>query len=643
MEKRLTLALVLCAIFVFGYTLLVRSLSPPPPPEPPPAESGGTASVDGPREAQPKEAAAGEPASRGPEGAPEGGTPGGDGEPASPEAEFPVETASTEATLRVETDRYIVEFTNRGAAPFRILLKGVTRESGEDPSVEENLLPILEANEPGVLPLVWRHPESGRDLGDLLWKVLPPTREGEESIQSFEVVPGDGTRVRKSFRFADGRDHIDVTVEVFTESSSVANRKQRFSMEGAAGIVFEGYPGQDDLTYSITKFSGRRDLLVVRPRDLRGEEPKTVAGDAEFAAVVSKYFAAILKPVAIPGQVLEVQVDRILDPRLRDVLLESGKLTIEDATSRAKQKLGVRMDFFDPLSAAGQNPLRYEFLVYLGFKDPAAFGKEPYRQFLPILDVTDASTCGMGFIVRPIASILLLALKGLYTVLGNFGFAIIVLTLLVKVFMFPLTKRQQVSMAKYQEKMQKYKPELDKIREKYKNNKQKMQQETMKFMKEHGVNPIPLGGCLPLFVTMPIFLGLFFVLRTAPELRQADFILWIHDLSRPDRLIGPDRFHFQLPCVPISGLNILPILMTAAWFLQQRMMPKPQDPQQRQTQQMMLFMPIMFGFMLYNFAAGLSLYWLTNSVLGIVEQKIIRKALHLGPAGVQPAPARPGK
>jgi YidC/Oxa1 family membrane protein insertase len=631
MEKRVTLALILCTIFAFGYMALVRSLTPPPPPSEEPAsqpssdapeESGETASQES---LQPSPAAAqagnGEESAASATEEPETGA----GVP------FEVETADSLATERVETDRFIAYFTNRGAVPEQVLLKGVTRDAGQDPAVEANLLRILEVDEPDKPPLLWSTPGGGADLGGLLWIPSPVVTEGDEQLLVYEVHPGDGTRIRKSFRLVEGQDHIVVRVEVFTESPEVASKKRRFAMGGAAGFVQEGYPGQDDETYAIAKFEGRRDLLVMRPRDLRGNSgPKTIAGDAEFVAVVSKYFASILEPVRLPGQVLETRIEAILYPELRDLYLESGRITVEEATARARTKLGARLEFFDPLPAPQRDPLVYEFRVYLGFKDAESLGREPYREFLPVLEVNSASTCGLGFIVLPIAALLMTALKGIYAVIGNYGWAIIALTFLVKILMFPLTKRQQVSMSRYQEKMRKYKPELDKIREKYKNNKQKMQQETMKFMKEHGVNPIPLGGCLPLFVTMPIFLGLFFILRTAPELRQAGFLFWIDDLSRPDRLIPVEDFHYNLlGCVPINGLNILPILMTVAWFLQQRMMPKPQDPQQRQSQQMMMFMPIMFGFFLYNYAAGLSLYWFTNSVLGIIEQKVIRKALHL--------------
>ena len=143
---------------------------------------------------------------------------------------------------------------------------------------------------------------------------------------------------------------------------------------------------------------------------------------------------------------------------------------------------------------------------------------------------------------------------------------------------------------------------------------------------------LPLGGCLPLFLQMPIFFGLFSAIRFDVDLRHASF-LWAGDLSRPDAFMSFES-GFSIPCcigpgVQIDGLNILPILMTIAWVINQKMMPKSPDPQVQQQQKMMMFMPIMFGFMMYSYAAGLSLYWLTSSLFGIFEQRVIKKIFPL--------------
>ena len=125
-----------------------------------------------------------------------------------------------------------------------------------------------------------------------------------------------------------------------------------------------------------------------------------------------------------------------------------------------------------------------------------------------------------------------------------------------------------------------------------------------------------------MFIQMPIFFGLFSALRTSFDLRQAPFMGYINDLSRPDALF---ELPFDIPILHWETFNLLPIIMVVMWILQQATMPKPTDPQSARMQKMMMFMPVMMGFFLYNYAAGLSLYMITQSTMGIVEQKVIKK------------------
>jgi YidC/Oxa1 family membrane protein insertase len=146
------------------------------------------------------------------------------------------------------------------------------------------------------------------------------------------------------------------------------------------------------------------------------------------------------------------------------------------------------------------------------------------------------------------------------------------------------------------------------MKEKYKDNPQKMQQETLKLFREHQVNPV--AGCLPLFIQMPIFLGLFYMLRTASELRYEPF-LWISDLSQPDTVMEIAGF----------PLNILPLIMAVTMFLQMQMMPV--NPAADATQQKIFkFLPFVFLIFLYGFSSGLVLYWTVQNILTIVQQKI---------------------
>ena len=141
-------------------------------------------------------------------------------------------------------------------------------------------------------------------------------------------------------------------------------------------------------------------------------------------------------------------------------------------------------------------------------------------------------------------------------------------------------------------------------------------------MQEEGAFP-PIGGCLSMFLQMPIFFGLFSALRTAFDLRQEPFFFWIDDLARPDRLF---EINLALPIIgTIQYLNLLPLLMMVTWGVSARMQPLPVDPQQQQQAKMMRWMPMMFGLMLYNFASGLALYMTMSALWSIGEVTLIRK------------------
>jgi YidC/Oxa1 family membrane protein insertase len=198
---------------------------------------------------------------------------------------------------------------------------------------------------------------------------------------------------------------------------------------------------------------------------------------------------------------------------------------------------------------------------------------------------------------------LLWLLNFLKAITFNYGVAIILLTIIVKVVFWPVTHKGTESM----KRMQKLQPQLAKLREKFKDNPKKLQEKQMLLYRENNVNPV--AGCLPMFIQMPVFIALFTVLRSAVELRYSSF-LWIADLSEPEGLLAG-----VLP-FPAGGLNLLPIAMTATMVLQQRLTPSTGDPQQ---QKMMQFMPIMMLFLFYNMSAGLVLYWTVSQVLSILQ------------------------
>jgi len=215
------------------------------------------------------------------------------------------------------------------------------------------------------------------------------------------------------------------------------------------------------------------------------------------------------------------------------------------------------------------------------------------------------------FLAKP----LLVMLRWFYSYTHNYGIAIILLTIIIKIVFWPLTQKSYTSM----QKMKKVQPKIQQIREKFKDDKEKLNQELMQIYKTYKVNP--MGGCLPMALQIPVFFALYRMLNSAVELRHQPFALWIHDLTAPDRLhLG---FSIDLPMIGhLDGLPVLTILMGITMFLQQKMTPSSGDPRQ---EKIMLIMPVMFTFFFINFPAGLVLYWFVNNILSIAQQYWINR------------------
>jgi YidC/Oxa1 family membrane protein insertase len=224
------------------------------------------------------------------------------------------------------------------------------------------------------------------------------------------------------------------------------------------------------------------------------------------------------------------------------------------------------------------------------------------------------------FLARPA----LWLLKFLYHYTGNYGIAIILVTVLQKIAFHPLTHKSMKSM----QAMQAVQPKVQAIQERYKNNPQKKQEEMMALYRKHGVNP--MGGCLPMLAQIPIFIALYNALSASVEMWQAHF-LWIRDLTQPDSL-----FTATLWGGHAISANLLALLMGVSMWFQQKMSPTTGDP--RQAQMMLWMMPIIFTFMFWSFPSGLVLYWLVNNILQIGQQWLINRGPARPPASEgQPA------
>ena len=302
---------------------------------------------------------------------------------------------------------------------------------------------------------------------------------------------------------------------------------------------------------------------------------------AKWACVNNRFFVNVIRPLKEP----------------RDVVVDASITDIEGSDSK-----GVSGSFSFPFEISPDGSRHLEITYYAGPKDYTrlqALGHEQktVMQFGIFWWVSEPLNAFLNF---------------LHGLLGNFGWAIIVMTICVKLVLWPLTAKSVRS----QKKMQELQEPMQALREKYKGNPQKLNQETMKFYKEQGVNP--LAGCWPMLIQMPIFLGLFWMLRSAAELRGAEF-LWIKDLSEQDNIMFLGSF----------SLNVLPLFMTVSQYFQMKLTPMNLGPnaseQQRIQAKMMRMMPYFFLLFLYFFSSALVLYWTVQNILSIIQTLVTKR------------------
>ncbi|UQZ89961.1 hypothetical protein C4J81_12405 [Deltaproteobacteria bacterium Smac51] len=266
---------------------------------------------------------------------------------------------------------------------------------------------------------------------------------------------------------------------------------------------------------------------------------------------------------------------------------------------------GLAVGASQPLNLVPGKKSVFEFDFYYGPKDIDALNAAGHH-LIKSIDLG-----WFSILAKPLAGLL----RWIYGWVGNYGLAIIIVTVLIKIVLWPLTAKSYRSM----KEMQKLQPKVAKLREKYGDDKEAMNKEIMQLYKTFKVNP--LGGCLPMMLQIPFFIAFYRVLDSLLELRGAPFILWIKDLAAPDRLFS---FDFTIPFFePPTGIPVLTLLMGASMVLQQKMTPNTMgDPMQAKV---MMMMPVVFTFILINMPAGLVLYWLVNNILSIGQQTLINR------------------
>ena len=552
MDNKSLLAIVLCILILIGYQSLISYLYPPPDPLQPQTQQP----IVGSESATPSDQQAQLLAERR-----QTVVEQGEQTPDIPQPASTAPPAPVEQDIIVETNAYIAVFTSTGGRlkSFRLKQYPVTLRP------DSPLLEMVTAGTYGELPFVLD--VSGKDI-TLSDATLPYVVEGVTAGEPLFVPAGDdgelvfrgslanGASFTKTFTFSGEGYGIELTVAV-TQLPFTASALSLSWLEGSRS---EGKSAYYDV-YGPVALIGRtfeyENAWDWEAGDAYGP------GDIRWAGFTNSYFLAGMMP--------------------RDI--ETAQLLFRDEDGTLETRLST------PWSGQAVS-----YTLYLGPKDTTA---------LNAVDPAFDRAIDFGwshFIARPLVSLLRL----LYGLTGNYGIAIIVLTVLVKLVFFPLSNKSFKSMSA----MKKLQPQMERLREQYKEDRQKLNQEMMELYKRYEVNP--LGGCIPMIVQLPVFIGLYQGLLYAIELRQAPFFGWIEDLSQPDRLGA-----LAIPFVDPPGVPVLTLLMGGSMVIQQMMMPTTGDPIQ---QKMMLLMPVIFTVMFINFPAGLVLYWLINNVLSVAQQ-----------------------
>jgi YidC/Oxa1 family membrane protein insertase len=286
---------------------------------------------------------------------------------------------------------------------------------------------------------------------------------------------------------------------------------------------------------------------------------------------------------------------------------DTGRLDVEFVAIDAGELVGAKATL-PAISVGSGGSASASLRGFLGPKTAAALGSA---------NAGLESSVDRGWSwLEPLTRFFEVALDWLYAVIPNYGWAIIVLTIMVRLVTAPLMVRQMRSA----ERMREVQPKIKALQERYKDDRQKQSEEMMKLYKDEKINP--LGGCFPLLLQMPVLIGLFYALRTSIGLRHAPWILWINDLSQPATA-------FTIPGLDFP-VRILPLIMGGSMFVQQKMMPQTgMDPVQ--AKMMLIMMPGMMLLISYTFPSGLVLYWTVSNLLGIAHQYWVRN--HLQPKG----------
>jgi YidC/Oxa1 family membrane protein insertase len=436
----------------------------------------------------------------------------------------------------------------------------------------------------------------------------------------FTIKADNGVIVTKTFRLFPNADGLEVDLKF---ESPDKERSVVYNLLGPHGIPIEGewYTGTfRDVV--LANVSGKEiKINTSAASDVAGAAADSIDNTTlplAFAGVENQYFAILVQPDPLPTG----DQDR-RDNKTIALLLDKDEKAVQ------KSDVGVRITS-KPFKIGPNQPVAHTYRVFAGPKTDDALkpyhadGLAIYRknQWIPL--APQIAQYAIAPILRFTYGVTERVARLFGMSKGNYGIAIILLTLLVRGLMFPIGRKQALAA----QKMQLLQPHLKELQEQYKEDKEQLTKETFALYKKHGVNPV--AGCLPALIQLPIFVGLWQALNTSFPLRQAPF-LWIRDLAAPDMLF---RFPFASE-VPFLGhwFNVLPFIVVSLMLVQTKLFAPPATtPEAEMQQKMMKYMMIFMGFMFYKVPSGLGIYFITSSLWAIGERLLLPKITHAQPA-----------
>ncbi|MFC2084137.1 membrane protein insertase YidC [Bacteroidota bacterium] len=500
-----------------------------------------------------------------------------------------------ERILSIENDLVKLELTSKGARIRRYYLKDhhswYYNQITDTTDFYRRHVQLINHFDGGDLNLVFVSKEGKLvNTADLDFKTDEENYyiriSGNDSVTiKYYFDTGNSQVLAKVFTFYGNNYMSKVDIELDNMHEVISG--MRYDFVWSNGITFVEENSAEESEYAnASAFSGG-EQVIIDASSVGEVEKKTITGKVDWIGVRNKYFAVIID---------------------QDNPDDEGGARFEGRRSET-ETLGVR-EYYNSSLIIPFNQTKYQKNTFNLFIGPMDYNllKSYGKNFDAFYDF--GSFFGLSFITRPISEYVLLPLfKFIHLFIPNYGFVIIVFSIIIKIALYPLTRQSYKSMRK----MQRLQPKISELKEKFKGDQQRIQKETMKLYQTYGINPA--GGCLPMVLQMPILFALFTFFRVTIEIRHEPFMFWITNLSSPDYIL---QLPFKIPLFNIDKITGLAPLLGITMFMQQKMSVK--DPSQKA---LVYVMPIMFTLLFMGFSSGLNLYYFMFNLLSIMQQYYI--------------------